>query len=55
MSEFQEAYRLANKVLEDAYRDPDSGLSMLARQFLRSVERENALRAARPTPAAEGG
>lgn len=44
-TEFQAAYRLANKVLEDAGRDPDDDLAVLARQFLRAIEREDALRA----------
>lgn len=40
MSEFDHAVKLAHKVLDDAGRDPDGDLSVLARQFLRSVERE---------------
>jgi hypothetical protein len=44
-TEFQRAYRLAVQQLEDVDADPDSDLSMLSRQFIRSVERENRLRA----------
>jgi hypothetical protein len=38
MAEVDDAVKLANKVLEDVSRDPDSDLSMLARQFLRARE-----------------
>ena len=38
MSEKDDAIRLANSVLDDASRDPDDDLSMLSRQFLRSLE-----------------
>lgn len=37
-SEKDFAVRLANKVLDDASRDPDDDLSVLARQFLRALE-----------------
>lgn len=37
-SEKDFAIRLANKVLDDTARDPDSDLSVLARQFLRASE-----------------
>ena len=37
--EHEEAIALANKVLDDASRDPDSDLSMLSRQFLRALEK----------------
>ncbi len=43
MTELQEAIILANKRLDDASADPDSDLSLLARQFLRSHERVVAL------------
>lgn len=32
------ALRLANKVLDNASRDPDDDLSIMSRQFLRAVE-----------------
>jgi hypothetical protein len=38
MTEFEEAIALANKVLDDNSRDPDSDLSMVSRQFLRRNE-----------------
>ena len=38
-TEFEQARTLANAVLETPNRDPDSDLSLLARQFLRMVER----------------
>lgn len=38
MAEVDDAVKLANKVLEDPSRDPDSDLSMLARQFFRARE-----------------
>lgn len=38
-SEQRFAFRLANTVLDDVTRDPDSDLSVLARQFLRALER----------------
>lgn len=44
MSELEFATKLANKILNDSSRDPDSDLSALARQFLRSREREERLR-----------
>lgn len=40
MNEKQAAIRLANIVLNNPRLDPDSDLSMLARQFLRSLECE---------------
>ncbi len=40
MTEFQEAVRLANKILEEANIDPDASQCMLARQFLRQVKRD---------------
>ena len=40
MTEFEEAGVLANRVLERPNADPDDDLSMLARQLLRSRERE---------------
>ncbi len=39
MDEFKHAIHLANDALEDPRRDPDSDLSLLARQFLRAVEK----------------
>ena len=38
--EFDLAVMLAHKALDRPYGDPDDDLSILARQFLRSVERE---------------
>ena len=38
--EFDHAVKLAHKVLERHSGDPDDDLAVLARQFLRSVERE---------------
>lgn len=38
LSEYDAARLLANRVLDDASRDPDSDLSMLARQLLRADE-----------------
>jgi hypothetical protein len=38
-TEFEFAVRLANKVLDRPYGDPDDDLAVLARQFLRAVER----------------
>lgn len=38
MTERQHALRLAKKVLETPYRDPDDDLSVLSRQFLRAIE-----------------
>lgn len=38
MSEFHEAVRLANRVLDRPNGDPDDDLAVLARQFLRMVE-----------------
>lgn len=41
--EFAAAVELANRVLGDAGRDPDSDLSLLARQLLRRVENVDTL------------
>ena len=38
-SEFEYARQVADKVLDTPYKDPDDTESMLARQFLRQVER----------------
>jgi hypothetical protein len=38
MTEREKAIELANKILDNASRDPDSDLSMMARQFVRSQE-----------------
>lgn len=38
--EFDHAIKLAHKVLDRPSGDPDDDLAVLARQFLRSVERE---------------
>lgn len=43
MSELDEAVDLANKVLDRPNADPDDDLAILARQFLRALEREQAL------------
>lgn len=43
-SESEEAVILANKVLDDASRDPDSDLSILARQFLRALREKDRLK-----------
>jgi hypothetical protein len=39
MTEKDEAILLANKVLDRPYGDPDDDLAVLARQFLRALER----------------
>lgn len=39
MKEYEQAIQLAEKVLDTPYRDPDDDLSMMSRQFLRSIER----------------
>ncbi len=39
MSEHEQAIKLANKVLDRPYGDPDDDQAVLARQFLRAVER----------------
>jgi hypothetical protein len=39
------AEKLANKILDTPYRDPDDDMSCLSRQFLRALEREASLRA----------
>ena len=38
MTEFEETVQLANRLLDEPYADPDDGLRMLSRQFLRQVE-----------------
>lgn len=38
VGEFAQALKLANRILDDASRDPDSDISMLSRQLLRRVE-----------------
>ena len=43
MSELDEAVALANKVLDRPSGDPDDDLAVLARQFLRALEREQKL------------
>jgi hypothetical protein len=43
-SEFEDAIRLAHKLLDEPSRDPDSEESVLARQLLRSIERETSFR-----------
>ena len=40
MREFDRAVKLAHAVLDRPSGDPDDDLAVLARQFLRSVERE---------------
>lgn len=42
MSEREEAIRLANRVLDKPHIDPDGDVCMLARQFLREIERREA-------------
>ena len=42
MSEDEDARRLADKVLDTPYRDPDDDMSMMCRQFNRAVERAEA-------------
>lgn len=42
MPEFDDAVALANRVLDKPYIDPDGDICMLARQFLRLVEKKNA-------------
>jgi hypothetical protein len=39
MSEFKDTVKLANRLLDEPNCDPDDDLRMLARQFLRGVER----------------
>jgi len=46
VSEKEEAIALANKVLDEPYRDPDDDLSMMSRQFLRALEAVDRLRSA---------
>lgn len=41
MREFDHAVKLAHKILDRVHGDPDDDLAVLARQFLRSVERES--------------
>ena len=43
LNEYEEAFRLANRVLDRPSADPDDDLAMLARQFLRAVERQSSL------------
>lgn len=43
MTEYQETIVLANRILDRPGEDPDSDEAMLARQFLRSTERETML------------
>ena len=43
--EYKEAVALANRILNETYADPDSDLSLLSRQFLRSIERLEAEKA----------
>ena len=38
MAEFEEAFDLANRLLDEPNTDPDDDLRMLARQFLRGCE-----------------
>lgn len=38
-TELEDAIKLANHVLDTPNRDPDNDLSMMARQFLRSLEK----------------
>lgn len=42
-NELEDAIILANKVLDDYRLDPDGDLCILARQFLRALEREENL------------
>ena len=51
MPEREDAIRLANKILDDASRDPDDDLSMLSRQFLRALEGNVVLVPSEPTAA----
>ena len=39
MNEYEQAIQLANRVLDKPYIDPDGDICLLARQFLRAVER----------------
>lgn len=43
MDEREEATRFANAVLDSPGEDPDSDISVLARQFLRAIDRIEAL------------
>ncbi len=38
MTEFEEALKIANLMLDKPYQDPDSDVCILARQFLRAIE-----------------
>lgn len=38
MSEFEQAVRIANKILDRVDADPDDDQAVLARQFLRVIE-----------------
>ena len=49
MAEVDFAEKLAHKVLDDPSRDPDSDLSVLARQFLRARETIANLKGGMPT------
>jgi len=55
MSELDEAVELANKVLDRINADPDDDLAVLARQFLRALEREQKLIDATYTAAYQNG
>jgi hypothetical protein len=46
MTEKQQAFDLANAVLDKPYEDPDSDIAVLARQFLRAREEIDAMREA---------
>jgi len=39
MSEYDDAIKLANKVLDTPNRDPDDDLPMMSRCYLRTIER----------------
>jgi len=43
MSEFDETVKLAKKLMEEPYADPDDDLRMLSRQFLRALEKVSRL------------
>lgn len=45
-NEFQLTVKLAERLLDEPYADPDDDLRTLARQFNRAVEREDRLKAA---------
>lgn len=50
MSEYENALVLARRILDRPNEDPDGDLAMLARQFLRAVERAAAVRIIEPLP-----